>query len=129
MHFGRWRHTRGQEHYRGEPDSALSGGYAPDSARAEGRSIVDEPGKCEPLCARIKGANREIFDGKADLSPRSVFFRRGPTRSGERVRFVGLWGGCTGLWSAGCWLTRRLIHQLKASITVELGISIFLSSV
>ena len=27
-----------------EPGCALSGGYAPDSAKAEGSSIVDEPG-------------------------------------------------------------------------------------
>ena len=26
--------------------AALSGGYAQDSARAEGSSIVDEPGEC-----------------------------------------------------------------------------------
>ena len=44
--FGRWRHTRGRDHCRGEPGSALSGGYAPHSARAEGSSIVDEPGEC-----------------------------------------------------------------------------------
>ena len=43
--FGRWRHARGREHPRGEPGSALSGGYAPDSSRAEGCSIVDEPGE------------------------------------------------------------------------------------
>ena len=31
---------------RGEPgSSALSGGYAPDSAKAEGSSIVDKPGE------------------------------------------------------------------------------------
>ena len=47
------------------------------------------------------------------------------TRSGERARFVGLFQGCTGLWTAGCWLARRL-HQLKASTTMDLGISIFL---
>ena len=28
-----------------KPGSALSGGYAPDSAKAEGSSIVDEPGE------------------------------------------------------------------------------------
>ena len=39
-----WRHARGKEHCRGEPGSALSGGYTPDSAKAEGSSIVDEPG-------------------------------------------------------------------------------------
>ena len=37
----------------------------------------------------------------------------------------GLFQGCTGLWTAGCWLARRL-RQLKASTTVDLGISIFL---
>ena len=31
---------------------------------------------------------------------------------------------CTGLWTAGCRLARRL-HQLKASTTMDLGISIF----
>ena len=35
--------ARDRKHSRGEPGSALSGGYAPDSARAEGSSIVDEP--------------------------------------------------------------------------------------
>ena len=42
---GGWRHARGREHCRGEPGRALSGGYAPDSAKAEGSSIVDEPGE------------------------------------------------------------------------------------
>ena len=46
MPFGRWRHSRGREYCRREPGSALSGGYVPDSARAEGNSIVDEPGQC-----------------------------------------------------------------------------------
>ena len=33
-------------HHTGEPGSTLlSGGYAPDSAKAEGSSIVDEPGE------------------------------------------------------------------------------------
>ena len=40
-----WRHTRGRDHCRGEPGSALSGGYAPDSAKVEGSLIVDEPGE------------------------------------------------------------------------------------
>ena len=47
------------------------------------------------------------------------------TRSGEWARFVGLFQGCTGLWTDGCWLARRL-HQLKASTTMDLGISFFL---
>ena len=37
--------ARGREHCRGEPGGSLSGGYAPDSAKAEGSSIVDEPGE------------------------------------------------------------------------------------
>ena len=40
-----WLHARGREHCRGEPGGSLSGGYAPDSAKAEGSSIVDEPGE------------------------------------------------------------------------------------
>ena len=42
-----WRHAKGREHCcRGEPGSTLSSGYAPDSAKAEGSSIIDEPGEC-----------------------------------------------------------------------------------
>ena len=48
--------------------------------------------------------------------------------SGKRARSVRLFQGCTGLWTPGCWLARRL-HQLKASTTMDLGISIFLISV
>ena len=44
--FGRWRYARDRGHCRGEPGSALSGKYAPDSARTEGSSIVDELGEC-----------------------------------------------------------------------------------
>ena len=40
-----WRHARDREPCHGEPGSALSGGYAPDSAKAEGSSIIDEPGE------------------------------------------------------------------------------------
>ena len=35
-----------QGHCRGELGSTLSGGYALDSARAEGSLIVDEPEEC-----------------------------------------------------------------------------------
>ena len=42
---GGWRHARGREHCRGEPGGSLSDGYAPDLAKAEGSSIVDEPGE------------------------------------------------------------------------------------
>ena len=44
--FGRVAARERREHCRGEPGSTLlSGGYAPDSAKAEGSSIVDEPGE------------------------------------------------------------------------------------
>ena len=45
--------------------------------------------------------------------------------SGEGARFVRLFHGCTGLWTAGCWLAPRL-HQPKASTTMDLDISISL---
>ena len=61
------------------------------------------------------------------MSDHDLFFLGGSTRSGERERFVELFQGCTGLWTAGCCLARWL-HQLKASTTMDLGISIFLTS-
>ena len=45
LQFGDLREARGREHCRGEPGSSLSGGYALDSAKAEGSSVVDEPGE------------------------------------------------------------------------------------
>ena len=44
---------------------------------------------------------------------------------GERARFVKIFQGCTGLWKSRYWLARRL-YQLKASTTMDLGISILL---
>ena len=58
----------------------------------------------------------------------AIFLPTRTTRSGERARFAGLCQGCTGLWTAECWLARRL-HQLKAFTTMDLGISIFIISV
>ena len=83
--------------------------------RRAARSSTSQ-GRAEPLCARIKGViclTTVIF-----LSTRA-------TRGDERARFVALFQGCTGLWTVGCWLACRL-HQLKASSTMDLGISIFL---
>ena len=53
-----------------------------------------------------------------------IFLPMRATKSGERARIVGLFQGYTGLWTAGCWLARWL-HQLKASTTMDLGISMF----
>ena len=44
LQFGGLREGGGT-HCRGEPGGSLSGGYAPESAKAEGSSIVDEPGE------------------------------------------------------------------------------------
>ena len=48
---------------------------------------------------------------------------------GHKERRTGkirrLFQGCTGLWTAGIWLAHRL-HQIKASTTMYLGISISL---
>ena len=82
-------------------------------------------GRTEPLCARITGLNREVSEGKTDCLTTVIFLPTRATRSGERARFVGLFQGCTGLRTAGCWLARRL-QQLKASTIMALGISIFL---
>ena len=79
----------------------------------------------EPLCARIKGANRRFLKEKV-ISDHGLFSSyEGQQRSGEWARFVGIFQGCTGLWKAGCWLARRL-HELKASTTMDLGISVLL---
>ena len=59
---------RGREHCRGEPGSALSGGYAPDSAKVKGSSIVDEPGEgWTPVRENHRRLNREVSEGKADV--------------------------------------------------------------
>ena len=45
--------------------------------RKAARSLTSQ-GRAEPLCARIKGANREVSEEKTDVRPRSFFFLRGP---------------------------------------------------
>ena len=45
--------------------------------RGTARSSTSQ-GRAEPLCARTKGVNREVSEGKADVWPRSFFFLRGP---------------------------------------------------
>ena len=50
-------------------------------------------GSAEPLCARIKGVNREVSEGKTHLWPRAVLFLRRPTRSGERAQLARRFSG------------------------------------
>ena len=92
--------------------------------RRETRSSTSQ-GRAELLCATIIGLNREVSEGKSLFLTTIIFLPTRATRSGERARFVGLFQGCSGLWTAGCWLARRL-HQLKASTTMDLGISIYI---
>ena len=79
------------------------------SERLEGtaRSSTSQ-GSAEPQCARIEGANRELFEGKADCLTTVRFL---PTRANKKRRTGksrGAFSGMsTGLWTAGCWLARR----------------------
>ena len=92
-----WWHARGRENCRGESGCVLYrvGTYHIRRGRRAARSSTSQ-GSAEPVCARIEGANREVSDGKADFLPRSVFFLRRPTRSGERARFMGLFQDAQG---------------------------------
>ena len=76
-------------------------------------------------CARESKAWTGRFLREKPMSDHGHFLPTKAKRSDERARFVGLFQGCTGFWTAGCWLAPRL-HQLKASTSMDLGISIFL---
>ena len=93
--------------------------------RRAARSIVDEPGEGWTPVRENHRLKPGGFWGKSWCLTTVLFLPTRATRSGERARFVGLFQGCTGLWTAGCWLARRL-HQLKASTAMDLGISISL---
>ena len=84
-------------------------------------------GMLNPCARELKPRTRRFLREKL-ISDHGLLLPTRVNRSGERAIFVGLFQGCTGLWTAGCWLARR-IHQLKASTTMDLGISIFLVSV
>ena len=82
-------------------------------------------GSAEPLCGRIKGANREASAGKADVLPRSVFFLSS---------YEGQQGAANGQDSWGLFRDAQGFGRLDAgscagftiSTTMDLGISIFL---
>ena len=88
-------------------------------------SIVDEPGEGWTPVRENQRREPGGFWGKSWCLTMVIFLSTRATRSGERARLVGLFQGCTGPWTAGCWLARRL-HQPKVSTTMDLGISIFL---
>ena len=74
-----WRDARGRERTVAESLVAFYrvGTHQIRRRRRAARSLTSQ-GSAEPVCARIKGANREDSEGKADVWPRSVFFLRGP---------------------------------------------------
>ena len=68
MPFGRCGGTREAGNtVAGEYGSALSGGYAPDSAKAEGSSIVDETGRADPCARESKARAGRFLQGNADV--------------------------------------------------------------
>ena len=95
--------------------------------RRAARSSTSQ-GSAETLCARIKGANRDFSEGKL-ISDQCIFsFYGGQQGAANGQNSWGFFRDAPGLSTAGCWLTRRL-HQLKASTTIDLDISISLVSV
>ena len=96
--------------------------------RREARSSTSQ-GRAEPLCARITGLTREVSEGKTDYClTTSFFFLRGPQGGANVQDSWDFSKDACWLWTAACWLARRL-HQLKASTTMDLVISIFLTFV
>ena len=70
LHFGALREVAVRERQGAlsrRAGNALLGRYAPDSARLEGSSIVDEQGECLTPVRDYQGVNREISEGKADF--------------------------------------------------------------
>ena len=76
------------------------------------------------MCTRIKGANRGVSEGKLISGHGLLSFFEGHQGVANGQESWGVFRGWRRLWTAGCWLARRL-HQLKASTTMDLGISIF----
>ena len=89
-HSEEWRHARGREQCRGEAGSSLTGGYVPDSAKAEDSSIVDEPGEVWTPVHENRKREPGGFWGKSWSLTTVIFLSTRATWSGERARFVGL---------------------------------------
>ena len=65
---GGWRNARRRGHCRGKSGIVLYrvGTHQIRRRRRAARSSMGQ-GRAEPLCARIKGVNREVSEGKADV--------------------------------------------------------------
>ena len=93
----------------------------------EGRGQLDRRrarGGLNP-CARESKARTGRFLNDKLMSDHGHFSSYEGHKERRTGKIRGLFQGYKGLWTAGCWLERRL-HQLKASTTTDLGISIFL---
>ena len=91
MPFGRWWPARGRGYCRGKSD--LSGEYAPDSARAKGSSIFDEPED-----VRESKARTGMFLGEKLISDHCLFSSyEGRLGAANGKDSWGVFQGCTGL--------------------------------
>ena len=69
-HYGRGKPGRAQQHGQAFRDTLYRvSQHQIRRGRRVTRSSTSQ-GSAEPLCARIKGANQEVSEGKADLLPR-----------------------------------------------------------
>ena len=91
--------------------------------RRAARSLTSQE-RAEP-CARESKARTGRFLREKLISDHGHFSSYEGHMERRTGKNRGFFQGCTGLWTAGCWLARRL-HQLKASTTMDLGIPIFL---
>ena len=69
--------------------------------RRAARSSTSQ-GRAEPLCAKIKGVNREVSEGKAGVRLRPFFFLRGPQGATNGQDLWGFFKDAQGFWTAGC---------------------------
>ena len=80
-------------------------------------------------CARKSKARTGRFLREKLISDHGLFsFYEGQQEGANGQDLRGVFQGCTGLWTAECWVAGRL-HQLKASTTMGPGILIFPISV
>ena len=78
----------------------------------------------EALWVRIESANGRFLREKL-ISDHGHFSSYEGHMERQTGKIRGAFSRMHRLWTAGCWLSRRL-HQLKSSTTMDLGISIFL---
>ena len=108
------------------PQSVIKS-YSLDWERTVYLTTSTSQGSAELLCTRIKGANREVSEGKADLWSRSVFPYKGRQGAANRQDSWGFFRDAQGFGRLDVGSRAGFIS--KASTTMDLGISISLFSV